>query len=273
MPPEPGAAPLQAPGLPGVNLPGVARLLAAAPICWGVSDQPGWGFQLSPERVRAEAAALGVRLAPPDLGAFTHRNQLAAAERAVLDAKRAGAGVIVTSPPEGSLDLRGWASYLDALGALGALCRRHKLELAVQPRFGSAVDSEERLQHLLVGSDAGVCLDLGESWLCGIDPLDLVDVAARRILCVHLKDVDEVAGRAVRERRLGRWEATFKNLFPPLGEGIAGVAEVVCALDRHGYAGPLVVEQDRVLAAEPPAGEGPLLDLRRSLDFLGGLSD
>lgn len=252
---------------------GSDRPLAAAPISWGVSEQPGWGFQLAAARVQAEAAGLGLRLAPPDLPAFNHRNQLAAAEQRVAQAKQAGATVVVTSPPDGPFDLRGWAAYLDAIGALGALCRRHQLELAVQARFGSAVDSEERLQHLLVGSDACLCLDAGESWLCGIDALDVVEVAAHRVRAVHLKDVDPVLGAAVRERRLSRWEATFKGLFPPLGEGAARVDEILKALDRHGYAGPIVIEQDRVLAAEPPPGEGPVADLHRSLDLIGRLSD
>ena len=248
-------------------------LPAVAPISWGVAEQPGWGYRLPPERVAAEASRLSVRLAPPDLFGFGHRNQIAAAERRVVAAKQAGASVVVTTPPEAELDLRGWAVYLDAVGALDALCRRHKLELAVEPRFGGAIDREERLQHLLVGSDVGICLDAGEFWLCGVDPLEVIELEPERIRCVHLKDVDRALGAAVRERRLSRWEAVFKGLHPPLGEGSADVARLLRGLARAGYDGALVLEQDRVLAAEPPAGEGPLLDLRRSLDFLNRLAD
>ncbi|TMC57992.1 MAG: inosose dehydratase, partial [Chloroflexi bacterium] len=35
--------------------------LAAAPISWGVSEVPGWGYQLSLGRVLEEAARLGLR--------------------------------------------------------------------------------------------------------------------------------------------------------------------------------------------------------------------
>src|SRR5919106_3635096 len=35
--------------------------LAAAPISWGVCEVPGWGHQLSPERVFGEVASLGLR--------------------------------------------------------------------------------------------------------------------------------------------------------------------------------------------------------------------
>jgi len=40
--------------------PGLARRLAAAPISWGVCEVPGWGLQLSPDRVFAEMVALGI---------------------------------------------------------------------------------------------------------------------------------------------------------------------------------------------------------------------
>jgi len=34
--------------------------IAAAPISWGVCEVPGWGYQLSPERVLREMQQLGV---------------------------------------------------------------------------------------------------------------------------------------------------------------------------------------------------------------------
>jgi len=37
------------------------RKIAAAPISWGVSEVPGWGTQLAPERVLADAQRLGFR--------------------------------------------------------------------------------------------------------------------------------------------------------------------------------------------------------------------
>src|SRR5919112_1183263 len=34
--------------------------VAGAPISWGVCEVPGWGYQMEPERVLGEAAALGL---------------------------------------------------------------------------------------------------------------------------------------------------------------------------------------------------------------------
>src|SRR5256885_2614761 len=44
------------------------RKIAAAPISWGVSEVPGWGAQLAPERVLDEAQRLGfsaIEAGPP----------------------------------------------------------------------------------------------------------------------------------------------------------------------------------------------------------------
>src|SRR3954468_23785034 len=35
--------------------------MAGGPISWGVCEVPGWGLQLTPERVLAEMAALGLK--------------------------------------------------------------------------------------------------------------------------------------------------------------------------------------------------------------------
>jgi inosose dehydratase len=64
-------------------------------------------------------------------------------------------------------------------------------------------------------------------------------------------------------------EATQLGLFRPLGEGDARIDEVVRLLDELGYGRWLVLEQDRAITGtEPPADGGPLLDVRKSIEFL-----
>jgi inosose dehydratase len=54
-----------------------------------------------------------------------------------------------------------------------------------------------------------------------------------------------------------------------LGEGDARIDEVVRLLADAGYARWLVLEQDlAITGTEPPAGGGPVLDVRKSIDFL-----
>ncbi len=63
--------------------------------------------------------------------------------------------------------------------------------------------------------------------------------------------------------------ATQAGLFRPLGQGDAGIAEVLDALDAHGYERWLVLEQDAAITGEePPVGSGPVLDVQASIEFL-----
>ncbi len=85
---------------------------------------------------------------------------------------------------------------------------------------------------------------------------------------VHLKDVDlELAGRLA-ARDLGFKEAAQQNAFRPLGEGDVNVGAVLDRLRGSGYSGWYVLEQDSVVENEPPEGEGPVAEVRKSLDYL-----
>jgi inosose dehydratase len=54
----------------------------------------------------------------------------------------------------------------------------------------------------------------------------------------------------------------------PLGAGSVDVAEFVAVLERAGYAGWYVLEQDAMLDADPGDELGPVGDVRASLEFL-----
>lgn len=267
--------------------------VAVAPWSWGVCDEPGWGVQLMADRVRAEARALGahaIEAGPPGflrrsrglrvpagfVSAPIHRSSLPLVDRYAGYLASLRTELLVVAPAgdrrgyEGhpTLDARGWAELFDAIGGMTAIAHRHGLQLAVHPHFGTLLETQPQLERFLVGCEAGLCLDVGDLVLGGIDPVELVDLAPRRIRHVHLKDVDGGFAAALRRHRHGYWEAVFKGLFPPLGEGSAPVAEVIGALRRHGYAGWLTIEQETVLPAEPPAGEGPCAAVGRSLRYL-----
>ena len=59
------------------------------------------------------------------------------------------------------------------------------------------------------------------------------------------------------------------GIFRPLGQGDIDIAALITALEGSGYSGWYVLEQDVMLDGEP-VGEGPLANVRQSLDFLVG---
>jgi inosose dehydratase len=158
-----------------------------------------------------------------------------------------------------------WAHLLHSIGSVQHVCARHKVQLAFQPRFGSTIQGPEDIERLLVGSDAGICLDLGHLILAGADPIEVLEIGAGRILHVQLNDVDRELTNEVREQGEDYVEAVAMGLFKPLGEGIAKVDRVVEELRRSKYRGWYTLRQETRL---PSPEDRPLGGISRSLEYL-----
>jgi inosose dehydratase len=286
--------------LPGA---GLRARLAAGPISWGVCEVPGWGLQLPPERVLAEMHELGISATEsgPDgylgdagrAGALLAANGLRlvggfiavvlhqpAALAATLDKVRRtaaffaelGGGVICSaavvddawSPPVELTDAQ-WGHLLDALQLVDAAAAEQGLRHTLHPHWGTLVERAPAVTRVLEGSGVAICLDTGHLALGGADTLAIVSDHADRIGHVHLKDVDEPTAARLRSGELGLVEAVQAGLFRSLGAGDARVEDVVLALERAGYGGWYVLEQDTAIT-DP--GASPADDVRSSVEFL-----
>jgi inosose dehydratase len=288
-----------------------ARRLAGAPISWGVCEVPGWGRQLEPARVLAEMTEVGldatelgpVGYLPLDpaalrdtLGRFhmqlvggfvplvLHEPSLNGARKLseqMADLfKAAGADVFVAAivqddawaTPRQLTDTE-WDRMVAHLAEVDALVAERGLTLALHPHVGTLIERDDAVQRLLATSEVGWCLDTGHLFIGGTDPVGFVRDHGDRIVHVHLKDVDAKLAARVRAGELSLVEATQQGLFKPLGQGDARIAEVLRALDDVGYEHWLVLEQDAAITGpEPPDGDGPVLDVRRSIEYLTTLA-
>ncbi len=172
---------------------------------------------------------------------------------------------VLDAGPAETLSNAEWAHLLHLIGSVQHVCARHKLKLAVQPRFGSTIQGPEEIERLLVGSEAGVCLDIAHLVIAAADPFEVIELAAGRIQHVHVNDVDLEVARRVRERSLSYREAVERNLYRPVGEGGADVARVIEALRAARYRGWYTLEQETRLASND---DRPLGRISRSLDFM-----
>jgi inosose dehydratase len=289
------------------DAPHVGARLAAAPISWGVCEVPGWGLQLPPERVFAEMVELGIRATelgpqgwlPLDgaqaraaldgfglrlVGGFVplvvHEPALGAtreqAVRAAAQLAAAGADVFVAalvadlewSPPP-AVDDDGWKRAGEHLHQIADLAAAEGLELVLHPHVGTIAESATDVERALERTDVRWCFDTGHLFIGGVDPAQFVRSHAERIGHVHLKDVDARLAAEVRSGARSLVEAVQAGLFRPLGEGDAGIGEAVDLLEQSGYERWLVLEQDiAITGSEPPAGGGPALDVRKSIEFL-----
>jgi len=158
-----------------------------------------------------------------------------------------------------------WANLLHVVGSVEHVCARHRLKLAVQPRFGSTIQGPDEIERLLVGSEAGVCLDIAHLVIAGADPVEVVELAAGRIQHVHLNDVDPDVARRVREGSLDYKEAIARGLYKPIGEGGAKVERVIDALRTSAYRNWYTLEQETRLAT---SDDRPLGRISRSLEYV-----
>jgi inosose dehydratase len=278
--------------------------IAAAPISWGVCEVPGWGVQMSPGRVLDEMRELGIAATEagpdgylgedPDAAAALVRDQglrlvggfvptvlhrsgaLEPVERAAELFARAGADVLVVAAATGvegyderpSLSAAEWTALLQGLDGAREICAARGLRCALHPHVGTMIEGPEDIDRVLVRSSVDLCLDTGHLVIGGSDPVQLARTAAHRVSHVHLKDVDGAIAARVLNGSLTYSDGVREGLYRPLGAGSVEVAEFVAVLERGGYSGWYVLEQDAMLDADPPAGAGPLGDVRASLEFL-----
>jgi inosose dehydratase len=175
--------------------------------------------------------------------------------------------------PSVPLEAADWRRVRENLGALSELAAESGLRLALHPHAGTLVETADDIEAVLAHGEIDWCLDTGHLAIGGADPVEFVRSHAERIVHVHLKDVDMGLAEQVRSGKLSLVEATRLGLFRPLGDGDASIDEVVGELDHHGYERWLVLEQDTTLTGEePPVGRGPVLDVRRSIDYLATLA-
>jgi len=211
--------------------------------------------------------------------AVLHHHDIRASELAHIDGQASwlaavGAETLVLSAiaPRGAgtahgivLDSAGWAHLLHLIGSVEHVCARHRLRLAVLPRFGTMIQGPSDIERLLVGTEAGICFDPGHLVIVGADPMEVLELAAGRIQHVRLNDVDARLARQVRENRIDYAQAVSEGLFKALGSGDARVDDVVETLRRSRYRGWYSIDQDIRLGSND---EKPLTGIKRSLDHV-----
>jgi inosose dehydratase len=282
--------------------------IAGAPISWGVCEVPGWGYQLTPARVLTEMRDVGLvatELGPEGflpaepgamadtlnrhdlhaVGGFTplllHRPDHDPVPEVATLLKAYGAtgsDTLVLSAITGlagyderpELDETGWATLLSNLDRLGALAAEHDVHAVLHPHVGTMVQNGSEVQRVLEGSSISLCLDTGHLLIGGTDPAELTRQAPERIAHTHMKDVDSGLARQVQDGRRTYTEAVREGMYRPLGSGDVDFEAIIQHLRRQGYQGWYVLEQDTILTEEP-RGEGPLADVRTSVEYLRGL--
>ena len=286
---------------------GVATV-AVSPVSWGISETQTWCQQLDYNRVLSEMAQLGasgIEAGPPGflpdrsdaarallrrhglrmlagpVYAVLHHHDLRQSELAHIDghagwlaalgAKALVLTVIGSRTDEAraaEMSSGGWAHLLSAIGSVQHVCTVHGLRLAVEPRRDSMIQGPAEIERLLVGSEAGVAIDIAQLLLVGADPIEIIELAARRIQHVHVNDVDGLLASRVRDGGLDYAAAVSGGLYKPLGSGDAHASKVVEELRRSGYRGSYGLQSEIRLES---VDDDPVAGVRESLAYMRSL--
>jgi sugar phosphate isomerase/epimerase len=185
-----------------------------------------------------------------------YQSDLAGADRALRFAARFGAVLGLGGPSSHSRDH--YDHKLDqACRFYAEVARRGRdlgVTVAVHPHShhtSLALSAAEYDRLLAATADAGLMFnpDTGHILRGGHDPLDCLKRHRRRIVHIHMKDVDAQ----------DRWQ--------PMGAGITDTASILRWLNEIGYPGWLVIEEESDGARSNPAGA--VADNRAYLKSLG----
>lgn len=280
--------------------------VAGAPISWGVCEVPGWGHQLPAERVLAEMERLGLTATEfgpdgflPDepqarkafLAAYALEpvggflpvllhdpsvDPMSDVDAFIDTCLATGAGVVVVAAATGvdgydarpELDDVQWKTLLANLDRIADRAVERGVLAALHPHLGTMVENADDVQRVVDGSHIGLCIDTGHLAAAGADPVAITLANLDRVKHVHLKDVDIAKAAQVVANEVTFSAAVADGMWRVLGTGDVDIQAMIEALQGAGYDGWYVLEQDVMLKDGEPEGEGPVANVRASLDFV-----
>ena len=205
-----------------------------------------------PERIRTMAAAAGVKLSamcahanlldPPSPDVYG-TNQII---KAIRLAKLLDITNVITTEGDPKTafghnltPVQRLFTIREKLQAPIEWARELGVKLLIEPH-GVVTSQIETMSELLdqLGNEdtVGVCLDTGNAWLGGSEPLDYVRRFGTRIQHVHWKDIS------------AEWVPRRGSIFGcgmatiPLGDGVVGVEKIADALLQAGFEGETTLE-------------------------------
>jgi inosose dehydratase len=235
----------------------------------------------SPVDKAAALAAYGLKAVGGFVPTLLHNpdhDPAPAVERALDSFAAVGGDVLVLAASSGQdgydsrpvLAETGWQTMFESLDRLKDLAAARGVRACLHPHVGTMVETADDVRRVLAGSSIPLCLDTGHLAIGGSDPVELARRHADRVAHVHAKDVDLALAKRVQDGRLTYRQAVAEGLYTVLGAGDIDFRAIVAALNRAGFDGWYVMEQDTILAGEP-AGAGPLEDVKSSIAFLKAL--
>jgi inosose dehydratase len=102
----------------------------------------------------------------------------------------------------------------------------------------------DKLLALTDPSLVGLCLDTGHYQFAGGDPLKFLQNNAKRVWHMHFKDCQPEVATQSRKNGWDYFKSVEQGVFCELGKGAINFPAIKAELEKHGFEGWIVVEQD-----------------------------
>ncbi len=193
------------------------------------------------ERAKAAGEFLAAGIKPLSCGVVNITDDPAEQRNAFQYARDAGLGTIVAKPTRASL------------AALDKLVQEFNVRVAIHNHgpedkvWPSPYDAWEAIQSF--DKRIGLCIDVGHTARCGVDPAEAIRKCSSRLYDLHLKDIDstEAKGRPIE-----------------LGRGVLDLKAMLKALLEIKYEGLVGLEYEK-------DGKDPIPGAAESIGYLKGL--
>lgn len=150
--------------------------------------------------------------------------------------------------PEMGLSDAEWEAFAEGANKIARAVKEETgLRLVFHHHCGGYVETPQEVDKLFALTDpslVGLCLDTGHYQFAGGDPLEFLKKNAGRVWHMHFKDCQpDIAERS----RLEGWDyfkSVAEGVFCELGKGAVDFPAIKAELEKQGFEGWIVVEQD-----------------------------
>jgi inosose dehydratase len=167
-----------------------------------------------------------------------------------------------------TLDADGWKRFVDAVQRVARMALdQYGLRSVYHPHAETHVEYEDQIEKFLEDTDPdliALCLDTGHHAYRQGDPVALMSRHHRRIPYLHLKSVDAQLRERVAKEGIPFAKAVGIGLFCEPSQGAVDFPAFRDVLDRVGYQGWAIVEQDMY----PAPFDKPLPIAKRTRKYL-----
>lgn len=121
------------------------------------------------------------------------------------------------------------------------------MRLVFHHHCGGYVETPAEIDKLLALTDpslVGICLDTGHYQFAGGDPVKFLQANAKRVWHMHFKDCEPAIAEQSHKEGWDYFKSVEKGVFCELGKGAVDFKSVKAELEKQGFEGWIVVEQD-----------------------------